>query len=216
MGGIAIGSILLILFTLFFSGFLFWNQTYMRQHQFLHVTPTTLQIVLANGSALKEYALKDITEIYASDQVTVTMMVWSEQQQTAVEETLRYVADANGLAAAVEKYRGMGIPEPQVTAPDISQRIPLQPHVLAEEEADKLHAAQHLLNQGMISQQQFDEMLMPPQAAQQPDPDEQNADDYFRLQELLAQQISSGPAETAPQTDTERKENEENGRTGLV
>ena len=216
MTGIAIGSILLIMFTVLFGSFLFWNQTYMRQHQFLHVTPTALRIVLANGSTLKEYALKDITEIYASDQVTVTMMVWSEQQQTAVEETLRYVADANGLAAAVEKYRGMGIPEPQVTAPDISQQIPLRPHVFAEDEADKLHAAQHLLNQGMISQQQFDGMLMPPQTAQQPDLNEQNADDYFRRQEMLAQQLGSGPAETAPQTDTERKENEENGRSSLV
>ena len=196
------GRVLMLLFLLMFIPITIESLKNSSLNQFVHVTPTALQVVRSDGKVLEEYLLKNIREVYASDRDTVKIMVWSEQCHAAVEETLRFVADTDGLVAAVKKYGRVGnsgsnmmIPGiSQVMTPGISQRIPLQPHVFAEEEADKLHAAQHLLNQGMISQQQFDGLLMPPQAAQQPDLSEQNADDYFRRQELLAQQIGSAPA----------------------
>ena len=187
-------SVAIPLFLLFFGGITSWGFISAAHAQSVQVTPTALQIVQGTGKILKQIALADIKGIYKSDKSTVILMVYTGSDLAYAEETLWFVENVDGLIAAVKKYGSVENSESQMMTPESPQQIPLQPHVLAEEKADKLHAAQHLLNQGMISQQQFDGLLMPPQAAQQPDLSEQNADDYFRRQELLAQQIGSAPA----------------------
>ena len=81
---------------------------------------------------------------------------------------------------------------------------PIQPHIMREDEADELHAAQHLLNQGMISPKQFSGLLEPSgqecEPARQPDINAQNAVDYQQRQEQLAQQLGTVP-ESAVQTE---------------
>ena len=85
----------------------------------------------------------------------------------------------------------------------------------AEAAANAVNAAQHLLNQGMISEQQYSGLLVPP--GQQPVPlpaediNAQNAADYQQRQEQLAQQLGTVPLNTA-----DEKEKDENGRAGFI
>ena len=176
--------------------------------QFLRVTPLALQVVRSDGSILKEYALKNIRAAYASDPDTVKIMLWSEQAQASVEHTLRFVSNPDGLAEAITKYGRIRSAAPQLI-PEVPQQIPVQPYPLpvfqrdlTEDEADELHAAQHLLNQGMISPHQYSGMLVPPVPERAPVPVKQedvntvNAEDYLRRQEMIAQQLGTAP-ETA-------------------
>ena len=174
---------------------------------------------------MKEYPLKDIREIYASDRDTVKIMVWSETLRAPVEETLRSVADTDGLVAAVTKYGYV-----RSTAPNLIQEVPrqiparpVQPHIMREDEADEIHAAQHLLNQGMISPKQYSGLLVPPVPERladrlpecmpelSTDVNAQNAADYLQRQAMIAQQLGADP-----QTDETEKEKDEYGRAGLV
>lgn len=145
------------------------------------------------------------------------------------EYMISRIADSTGLVSAVSRQMS-GADHPPLHAAKPAPQFPVrqnavmqqpqipaqpQPRVLTEEEADALHAAQHLLNQGMISPKQYSGMLMPPEPEilpEQPaDINAQNAEDYLHRQELIAEQLG-----IEPQVTEEKPEKDEYGRTGLV
>ncbi len=169
----------------------------------IQVTPTHLMAVEFNGRILQSFALKDIMAICAEGADTVVMKVKTRNPQTLEIELseCRFagVGDCSGLIAAVKRQiTGQSTP-PQLparqTAAVQQPQFPAQPQprMLTEDEADRLHAAQHLLHQGAISKQQYSGVMKP--AAPQPRPltaDElnaMNAADYQQRQAKIAQQL---------------------------
>ena len=214
--GVALHSILLTAFTLIFSALTFVCIKKARLKQFIQVTPTALQIVRSDKKILAQFALKDIMEVSSPDKHTAVLTMYPGSGSEDAEHTLWFVGDADGLLVALSEWGGVhiagSVPKPQLSESDPD---PAQPRVLTDEEADELHAAQHLLNQGMISEQQYSGLLVPP--VQQPVPlpaediNAMNAADYQQRQEQLAQQLGTVPLNTA-----DEKEKDENGRAGFI
>ncbi len=209
----------MLMLTLLFSVVFIWSLWSSSMDQYIHVTMTALQVVRSDGKILEEYALKDIWGVNMPDRDTLNFMVRSDESGTSSEVTLRLVADIDGLVAAIAKWGHVQsaaphmIPEVPVLPQPKPQ--PILPRVMREDEADELHAAQHLLNQGMISPKQYSEMLVPPvpdrAPAQSADINAMNAADYLQRQEMLAQQFG-----TMPEISTDEEEKNQNGRAGLV
>ncbi len=175
----------------------------------IKVTPMHLMTVEYDGRILHSFALKDIMAIYAEGADTVAMKVKTRNPQTLEvelsERRLAGVDDCSGLIAAVKRQiTGQSTP-PQLPARQTAvvqqPQIPAQPQsrLLTEDEADRLHAAQHLLNQGTISKQQYSGVMKP--AAPQPRPltadelNEMNAADYQRRKAKIAQQLEMTQSE---------------------
>ena len=163
----------------------------------IKVTPTHLMTVESDGRILQSFALKDIMAIYAEGADTVVMKVKTRNPQTLEIELsecrLAAVDDCSGLIAAVKRQiTGQSTP-PQLPARQTAVVQQPQPRMLTEDEADRLHAAQHLLHQGTISKQQYSGVMKP--AAPQPRPltadelNEMNAADYQRRKAKIAQQL---------------------------
>ena len=179
--------LLLLAFSVSFYGIM-WKSFL---DQYIHVTATELQVVRSDGKVQWSCALKDIWDVNAPDRDTLNFMVRSNESGVSTEVTLRTVADIDGLIAAIAKWGTV-----QSAAPHMIPELPAPPvplHRMSEDEADELHAAQHLLNQGMISEQQYSGLLVPPVQQSVPLPAEDinamNAADYQQRQEQLAQQL---------------------------
>ena len=183
--------LLLLAFSVSFYGIM-WKSFL---DQYIHVTATELQVVRSDGKVQWSCALKDIWDVNAPDRDTLNFMVRSNESGVSTEVTLRTVADIDGLIAAIAKWGTVqsAAPHmiPELPAPPQPKPVPL--HRMSEDEADELHAAQHLLNQGMISEQQYSGLLVPPVQQSVPLPAEDinamNAADYQQRQEQLAQQL---------------------------
>ena len=185
--------------------------------QYIHVTATELQVVRSDGKVHWSCALKDIWDVNAPDRDTLNFMVRSNESGVSTEATLRTVADIDGLIAAIAKWGHVQSAAPHMIpeVPVLPQPQPLLQRTLTEEETDELHAAQHLLNQGMISPKQYSGLLVPPVPERAPaqiaDINDLNAADYLQRQEQLAQQLGTVLPDAA-----EEKEKDEYGRAGLV
>ena len=203
---------------------------YCREHDDakIQVTQKKLQIIGRNGRIERSFDLRDITKIYAVGSSAVIVRVpldpFAPRDDEYTEYTLDDAADNAGVVMNVLKQiaklntdseqiseSGEQIPAEQPQFSAVQQRD------LTEDEADAFHAAQHLLNQGMISDRQYEKLLEPQtpepdaeQPVQTADINSQNAADYMQRQAMLAQQL-----ETAPQSVESEKE-KEYGRAGLV
>ena len=179
--------------------------------QYIHVTAAELQVVRSDGKVQWSCALKDIWDVNAPDRDTLNFMVRSNESGVSTEVTLRTVADIDGLIAAIAKWGAVQSAAPHMIPelPVLPQPKPVPLHRMSENEADELHAAQHLLNQGMISPKQYSGLLVPPVPERAPaqiaDINDLNAADYLQRQEQLAQQLNQ-----------EEKEKDDYGRAGLV
>ena len=166
----------------------------------IQVTPTHLQVVHSDGTVLQSIVLDDVTAIRAAGNDSLVIYARTQIPETTETTMKAYtfsgIADCAGLAAALKRQMSGASGKPLFTAEparQISAVQPMQPRLLTEDEADELHAAQHLFNQGMISEQQFSGVMQ--QSAPLPAPltgeelNEMNASDYLQRQELLAQQL---------------------------
>ncbi len=169
--------------------------------QYIHVTATELQVVRSDGKVQWSCALKDIWDVNAPDRDTLNFMVRSNESGVSTEVTLRTVADIDGLIAAIAKWGAVQSAAPHMIPelPVLPQPKPVPLHRMSENEADELHAAQHLLNLGMITSQQYADVLSPPEPEPVPvqfaDINAQNAADYLKRQEQLAQQLGMTQSE---------------------
>lgn len=170
----------------------------------IQVTPTHLQTVSFDGHILQSYALADISAIRAAGPNSVWIQGKRRDpkrlEAVMAEFTIDGIADCTGLVSAVTRQMSGADRPPHFAAKPVQQpsvrqnaAIQPQPRRLTEDEADRLHAAQHLLSQGMISEQQYSGVMKP--AAPQPRPltadelNEMNAADYQRRKAKIAQQL---------------------------
>ena len=129
----------------------------------LQVTPEQICFVRKNGKALRTIPLRTVQEVRLTGDDSAMLKLRPDPSFWNRKETV------------VESL--IGIENAAVFAEIILQQTELLhaaeqgiPHDAAAEEADtdELHAAEYLLNQGMISEQQFGNLL----AAQKPQPEQ--------------------------------------------
>ena len=194
----------------------------------MQVTETKLRVIRDDGEITRAFDLRDIPKIYTAPAGEIVVRVktkpFSEQSEDEAIYTLCGAKDSGGIVAVakrqIEKLQqeeGSGQKAVSAPLPAASKTaVPLlRPRALTEEETDELHAAQHLLNQGMISPKQYSGLLVPPVPERAPaqiaDINDLNAADYQQRQEQLAQQLGTVPLNTA-----DEKEKDENGRAGFI
>lgn len=187
----------------------------------LQVTPEQICFVRKNGKALRTIPLRTVQEVRLTGDDSAMLKLrpdptfWNRKE--TVVESLVGIENAADFAEIILKQTEL-LRDSQQHAADADlppdQEIP---HDAAAEKADTdaLHAAEYLLNQGMISEQQFGNLLasqksQPEQSVQTGDINAQNAADDLQRQAMLAQQPG-----TVPQSDESEKE-KEYGRAGFV
>ena len=141
-------------------------------------------VLQMDGKISRTIDLRDISAVYpdGSDQVIFMGPVRQSADglPVASQTVLGGVGNPQGFAAAVMKQLA-----------GRSQSAAQQP-LLTESGVNELHAAEHLLQQGMITPQQMAGMYRQPEPAQplsQAEINERNAASYMQRQEMLAQQI---------------------------
>ena len=218
------------LFTSLFCWLLFGgysNEVKEHDHTKIQVTTKDIRIIRINGPIVRVYPFKDLKDVYAQDDTTISIKMRSDSDVTGyhlltgVGNAKRFAAIAQAQAKAFRQAEAAA--QQKRTAPQIPGYA-FQPHqqTMPESEADSLHAAEQLLMTGQITQGQYNIMIG--RAAQQPlqQPlqsqdmntlDLQNAADFMQRNEMIAQQMR---AERTHPVDFDRREDESHGGTGFI
>ena len=194
----------------------------------IQITEQDIRIVKINGPVMRAFLFKDLINICAQDDTTLSLQVrsftnpsgYESHQLIGVGQARRFAAIAQAQAKAVQRAAAS---QQRPAAPQIPAYA-FQParRTVPESAADSLHAAEQLLMTGQITQGQYDIMTgrAAPQQMQQPEPqqdsgtlDLQNAEDFLRRNEMIAQQML---AEQAKQDPPAHREDETHGGTGFI
>ncbi len=220
-----------LLFILFWCFFVYKiNADAVKEHdnKKIQITKQDIRIVRINGPVVRAFLFKDLTSIYASDETTLEIQVrsftnpsgYESHQLIGVGQAKRFAAIAQAQAKAVKKgAAASGYP----VVPKVPEYA-FQPakRTVSESASDTLHAADQLRMTGQITQGQYDVMTgkAEPQQMQPPVPqqdsgavDLQNAEDFRRRNEMIAQQMR---AEQMQQSRSEQREDDTNGGTGFI
>ena len=163
---------------------------------------------------------RDVSDVYA-DPARCVIIRYTEKVGPCAEKqvktaVLKGVDNPGMLVEAVGKqlmmYR-IRHEKPVETEPE-----PLQVQAPIQEDPgiNEIHAAEHLLRQGMITPQQMADMYRQPEQEQPLSQDEinaRNAASYMRRNEMLAQQLGGAQEQD---TKTDEKENEAHERPGII
>ena len=206
------------------------NANAVKEHENkrIQITQQDIRIVRINGPVVRAFPFKDIIGIYAQDDSTLSVQVrsftdpsgYESHQLIGVGQAKRFAAIAQAQAKAVQKgaaaSRYPAIPQVPAYAFQPAKRT------VSESASDTLHAADQLRMTGQITQGQYDVMTgkAEPQQMQPPVPqqdsgavDLQNAEDFLRRNEMIAQQMR---AEQMQQSHSEQREDDTNGGTGFI
>ena len=202
-----------ILFLIFFGWLVYKSiadAVKEHDHTMIQITHQDIRIVKINGPVVRAFPFQDLMEVYASDNRTLHVKMrsftntcgYSASKLTGVGQAMRFAAIAQAQAQAVRQEAAQQ--QQQSAAPQIPAHA-FQPaqRTVSESAADSLHAAEQLLMTGQITQGQYDVMTgrtapqqMQPSVPQQNSGalDLQNAEEFLRRNEMIAQQMRAEQA----------------------
>ncbi len=196
---------LFILFVLSLLLLTVLHETAQHYHAKIQIRENEICVVRDNRTVMRTIALRDVRSIQAAEKNGFQLMVEIPTQQgpsVSRSELLFGIADPVGfervLRARLEEMHKMPQQLPQaIPAPQPLRRQP----ALSENEINEIRAAEHLVQQGRISPEQFAGMYSQPEPQQalrlsQDEIDARNAAVYMQRREMLAQQLGSAENQT--------------------
>ena len=179
------------------SGVVVWGirETVQNSQMKIQVREQEIRIEQKNGEILRSISLSDVAGVSAD--INGDVYVYMLTSETGTCQTLVGIEKPDSFAVfAQNRIRQMkeneGHPKPAAEKPPEPVCIP-EP-VIPESVINEFRAAEHLVQQGKISPEQFAGMYSQPEPQQAPrlsqdEIDERNAAAYMQRREMLAQQL---------------------------
>ena len=174
----------------------------------IQLLPYEIRVRKEGGPLMAQISLNAVRDIYRTGDDIVVQIVTDPVRNTFTEQYFPNVHESVAFLTAAKAQLEMVKQENALRQAVMLQQQAAQPPVMPlpvmpESERNKILAAEHLLQQGMITQQQFTDMYrrqVPAQPLSQAEINARNAADYLQRQEMLAQQLGR-----TPETDKEQE-----------